>query len=951
MEASDGTFWFATMAGVTRYDPRTCSFKTFAHGGRPPRQEAMSLAQGRGGTIWVATQGGGVGAFDIRRNRWTWYSTADGLPTDEITSLMVDRLGRVWATPTTSGIAMFDGQRWRAYSTADGLSSGEIGRCSELRSGEIICGTYDHPLLQRFDGERWSQLRVDAPVGRHFYVHAVTETRSGDLWLATKGIGAIHGQPLPKSPGKTGALSYRWTVVDRSKGLISNRVGAIRQVKDGSLWFATSSGVSRYDGKRWQSFSRRDGLGANHVFAVTQASDGGIWFATLGGGVSRYGPSRWRTITEGQGLASDNLTGGVLIIGDALWVGTDRGVSVQRGGSWAAVPALAGSHVNHLLRTSDGLVWVATRDGVWRRTAAGWQVIEGSRGLVVNRLAEELPGKRWVATPKGVLRLDQQPDRTWALRDQSSGLPSRRVHDVLVGAKGTIWVATDNGVARRDGSRWTAFLSSAPASRTNRIYSLALRGSIRAGKIWASGLEGASSFDGRMWRPMKPSAWLPAGIYSRFVIATGDGSLWFAVRGLGVRRLHGARWSRFTSADGLAGDTVRDVAIGADGAQLFATLGGGLSVHEPERDPPQTFIGSLTPETGAPGAPSAVLQGEDLVLHFGGQDVLKETDTKDLLFSYRLDAGAWSPFSHSVQALFTRLSPGPHVFEVRAMDRDLNVDLTPAVHNFRVLRPWWAEPWLLALVGLLLALVIYAVIRILRAMARERAAVQREQATVNERRKFVRLASHELRKPLARLAHRAEVLTLPSILEDSPKIAEYAEAIVADSGHLSKLVETLLEQARIQEGGLQLELEEGDLVEVVQRTIGASASEEAAPRLEHDARSIQVRHDPFYLPLAIHNLLDNAAKYGGASEATLVRVSAEDERAILVVSDAGPGIPPEECERIFEPFFRGRTMPEHGGFGLGLSFARDIARAHGGDLTVRESESGGAAFCLWLPLI
>ena len=280
------------------------------------------------------------------------------------------------------------------------------------------------------------------------------------------------------------------------------------------------------------------------------------------------------------------------------------------------------------------------------------------------------------------------------------------------------------------------------------------------------------------------------------------------------------------------------------------------------------------------------------------------------------------------------------------MDQDLNVDPTPARHVFRVLRPWWAQPSLIAVVVCSLLLVIYAFFRIGRAMTRERAAVVREQAALAQRRQFVRLASHELRKPLTRLAHRAELLTLPATLEDKGRLEEHAQALVRDSGHVSRLVETLLEQARIQEG-LELKLAAGDLSRVASAVAEEYAEDDVAPGLKPTTAPLPVRYDPFYLPLAIRNLVDNAIKYGG--QGVTVETARRDGRAVLVVRDQGPGIPEEDRQRIFEPFFRGRTRPEHGGFGLGLSFAREIARAHQGALALEPSEVG-AAFSLSLPL-
>jgi len=946
LEGKDDSIWFATMGGVTRLQVKTGRYRFFAAGWTRRQLEAMSLARGLDGTIWVATQGGGVAAF--RHGHWTWYTMKDGLPSEEITSLMVDRRGRLWATPTTGGIAMFDGHRWRTYTTRDGLSPGEIGRCAALRDSTVLCGTYEQPVLQRFSHGRWTQIRVDAPASRHFYVHAVTETRAGELWLATKGAGAIHG--IPRAGG------YSWSVLDRSAGLVSNRVGAIHEASDGAIWFATAAGVSRYDGKRWATYTARDGLGANQVFAITQTRDGALWFATLGGGASRYAPTGWERITEEQGLPSENATGGLLRARDgSLWVGTDRWLArlAPHETRWQPVAAdpngttLASSHVNHLLQDSAGRIWVATREGIHRLGHDGWSWIpadpagnSGPLHPVVNRLALDRQGQLWAATAGGVSRLDSADDDgpgKWSGFTRRDGLPSARTYDVALDAGGRIWAATENGVARRDSAGFTAFLDQRPASRTNRIYSLALD---RDGRLWASGLEGVDVLERSGWRRLPPNRWLPAGIYSRFVMSTPDGSLWFGVRGLGVRRLVGQLWTSYPATDdAMPGDTLRDVLALPDGTFLFAALGGGLSRYRPDRRPPQTFIGAEARR--GRGAPTTVMTGDEVVVPYSGQDVLKHTRTEDLLYAYRVDRGKWSRFSPATRAWLGHMPPGPHEIEVRAMDQDLNVDPTPARHAFRVVRPWWAEPYFIGIVGFSLVLVIYAGIRIGRAISRERAAMAREQATLDQRRQFVRLASHELRKPLARLSHRAEMLALPATLQDQQKLQQYAEALVQDSNDVSRLVETLLEQARVQQG-LKLELSRGRLDEVVAPVV----QEFEGVRLRTPPPLV-VRYDPFYLPLAIRNLLDNAVKYAG--DTVQVELSAEKAQAWVVVRDRGPGIPLEDRERIFEPFYRGRRRPEHGGFGLGLSFARDIALAHQGDLVLLPS-SQGAAFCLTLPL-
>ena len=105
---------------------------------------------------------------------------------------------------------------------------------------------------------------------------------------------------------------------------------------------------------------------------------------------------------------------------------------------------------------------------------------------------------------------------------------------------------------------------------------------------------------------------------------------------------------------------------------------------------------------------------------------------------------------------------------------------------------------------------------------------------------------------------------------------------------------------------------------------------------------------PLALKRCIGNLLDNALRYGGSTD---LEVKDGDQWVSIAIADQGPGIPPEAMERIFEPFFRveGSRGRASGGTGLGLGIARNLARAHGGDLTLRNRDGGGLIATLTLP--
>jgi signal transduction histidine kinase/ligand-binding sensor domain-containing protein len=951
LQAKDGSFWFATMAGLTRYDPKSCRYQNLSQSSkRRGRDQAMALAEDRDGALWVATQGGGVGRF--KGGVWVWY-TADNHPalSDEVTSLLVDRQNSVWATLTTGGMAVYAKGRWTRHGAAQGLAEGEIGRCTELRDGSLACGTYHRPVLQVFLAGKWSQLLVKAPSPRRFYVHAIDQSPDGQLWLATKGAGVLQGRP--EASGR-----YAWTVHDQHQGLASDRVGAILVGRDGAIWAATAAGVSvlprQGDGHapRWTSLSERDGLASNHVFSLYEAKDGAIWIATLGGGASRYGPSRWTIETTQDGLLSDNLSGGLYSEPNgALWVGTDRGLSLQTdNGSWQSIVTAdpERDHINQIIGGSTGEIWVATRAGVRLRRASGqWQDFparalgrEGPRDKVVRRLALDHNGALWAATGRGLSRYH---NGRWTHPSVADGLPSAKVNDVRRGPDGRIWIATDNGIARRDDKgNWQTYQTERRVLRTQRFHALALD---HEQQLWASGLMGIGRFYNGSFQPLEAHHLLPEGIYSRFVMATAnDRSLWVAIRGRGILRNRDGHWTRYSTTDGLAFDTIRDVLTRPTGEVLFATRGGGLSRYRPDLTAPETFFGN---RTSTSRIATTALANEPLVIPFYGEDRLKDTPDDDLLFSYRVDGQSWSAFRDD-QRISLRLPPGRHLVEVRAMDRDLNIDPTPARHELLVLRPWWAQPLPLSALALCLLLASYAGWRTLRAVSRERSAIRREQQLVKQQQRFVRLASHELRKPLSRLGHRAELLALPSFAEDAARARRYADEICQESRGIAQLVERLLDHAKLEEG-LALAEKRIELVALVRQTC-AEFHDRPALVLPSGETEIHCKGDPLYLSLALRNLVDNAEKYGGGLEQTRVEIVCNTESVSVSVSDKGPGVSPTDRDRIFDPFQRGDQRNQVSGFGLGLSFSREIARAHGGDLCLEDNDGGGARFVLHLPL-
>lgn len=225
------------------------------------------------------------------------------------------------------------------------------------------------------------------------------------------------------------------------------------------------------------------------------------------------------------------------------------------------------------------------------------------------------------------------------------------------------------------------------------------------------------------------------------------------------------------------------------------------------------------------------------------------------------------------------------------------------------------------------------------------AMLDRLQAGAEAQRRFVGDASHELRSPLATIRTAHEVQSLHPESKDWPGVA--AE-VLSELDRIDRLVDDLLLLARSDEHGLALQPRDVDLDDLVD---AEAARLRRAGQVEVVVSSLPVRAhgDPHHLARAVRNLTDNAVQH--ARTRVALSVTSADGVATIEVTDDGPGIDAQHRERVFERFVRldESRARDSGGTGLGLPIARQIARAHAGDLTV-EPSAVGARFVLTIPL-
>ena len=231
-------------------------------------------------------------------------------------------------------------------------------------------------------------------------------------------------------------------------------------------------------------------------------------------------------------------------------------------------------------------------------------------------------------------------------------------------------------------------------------------------------------------------------------------------------------------------------------------------------------------------------------------------------------------------------------------------------------------------------------------------------AYADERSRFASSVTHELRTPLTTFRMYSEMLAR-NMVSGAAERQEYLETLERESERLSKLVENVLAFARLEERrGARPRREHLTAAELVARhlTTLQSSARRAGAVLEYTPSTnaaITVDTDPDAVGQVLHNLVDNACKYGrGANGEPIELVLDEDATHLHVaIRDHGPGVPTSAERAIFRPFDRGGRDPAdpEPGIGLGLALSRGLARTLGGDLTYTPAQGGGSTFRLTLP--
>lgn len=714
------------------------------------------------------------------------------------------------------------------------------------------------------------------------------------------------------------------------------------------------------------------------IFDAAVQGRGVFWLAT-DDGVHRHAPSLWQTPAPLRDAPSPAYAAVRMTNGNLLFV-ERTALRERRGSVWQSTPLTSAERsfqpTDAAWQGPDGRILFDGSDGI--------SVFDPSSGEVRPLLhPEELKCRllgRFDDSHALVQVLDAPGSASGAYRLElcdgsdfttlTSPPPPGNLGPALKAAfrsrRGDLWLGGTKGVAVFREGAWETF----DRQNTRRPEAGYCFAETLEGRIWCGGRDNLWEFTGTEWQAVR------SGFeQTHCILAAKDGRMWVGSDG-GVHRYSASEWMQQGVEEGLPGPAVLELVEDAEG-RIWAGTSRGIAVHDPAADQEPPTVSISTASRG-----KSFFAGESVEIQFAGIDRWNYTRPERLLFTQRMDSGPWSDPRPLAPAPFVDLAAGTHRFEVRAIDRNGNVDAKPASMEFDLFLPWYREPRVVtiaAIASLAAAFFAWLAWNGHRQLLRSHAEIER----------LVNLRTEQLAQANTQLLHSQKMNALGTLAAGVAHDFNNILSIVKGS---AQIIERNLgdpEKIRTRIERIRTVVDQG--AAVVQSLLGFSrAPEKTLARCNPNEvveETIRLLGDRFLNGIEIDfdwapglpetvcakalvqqmllNIILNAADAmnGGGRiairtgevlqlpEELVLQPQAAGAFVFISIRDHGSGIAPEVLPRIFEPFFTTKNLSQRRGTGLGLSMVYQIALENSIGLHVESQPNVGTTFILYLPVL
>jgi PAS domain S-box-containing protein len=437
LTARDGTLWVGTLDGLVSWrNGQLTQYPALGH------HYVLALLEGRDGTVWAGGFGSPTGKLCAMRGESTNCYGDDGSLGAAVTSLYEDGDGSLWVGAAT-GLWRWKPGPPRRY------PSERIPSFQGFAQGDHDTGVMVAiDSVSRIAGDKLVEYPLQGVPSPLTAAHLLRD-RNGGLWIGTNAHGVVHSYE-----GKTSLFSHR-------DGLSSDRVIALFEDREGTIWVATPDGIDQFRESPIGSLSERDGLSSGTASSILAARDGSVWIGTADG-LNRwnYGRTTIYRKRSDPGLPDDAIQSLFEDERGRIWVSGFRGVAVFEGGRFTTVPSVPAGTTHAIAGDNHGGLWLS----LWLTSndyglvhllkgriieQAPWKKLGGGPG---SGLVPDADGGVWTGLLSGGIayfragQIRNLPLSVDGPGDDGSGV--RRVFDLSRDHEGTLWAATENGLIR-----------------------------------------------------------------------------------------------------------------------------------------------------------------------------------------------------------------------------------------------------------------------------------------------------------------------------------------------------------------------------------------------------------------------------------------------------------------------------------------------------------------------
>ena len=944
----DGDIWFGGSFGVYIYHRSDNTFTRFS---TPTRYGVLisstvdKMMRTQNGFIWICTQGQGLFLYHPQDGTLTQDSRHNGF----ISDMVMGTDGMVYLVSLDGHLLVYsqDGHFQRQYNVP-GFVVDKNKMCVENVGSRLFIGCDQG--LYRVNTETETVERVAQD---NLFVRALLSQESRLL------VGTDHG--LYDYDVNSGAITRLDEPASSENVLSDDCINGLFTSNDGTLWVLTEHGGVNFQSAQPAGIvvtpmPEREGSTRNIVHAFCQTHDGRLWIGSDAGLFVQdtdnpviHRPSMLAThIEEVSCLMED---------GEDLWIGTQNAglyiLNTLTGALRHHVYSdnrpytIASNEVYSLLRTRNGDIYVGTSWGLRRYDRKRehfmfFGQISSMTGFM--DIVEDKEGTIWAASDSHGLFYKRAEDGDFSSflsrADDPRSLPNNTVTSVACDSQGNVWVAT----------KGSGFCRYVPETHDFE-------------RLGASDMLLQREQIYFIQEDEEQALWL--GTDGGLIRINPDHSVQFDMLTTSTEKLREQKpWNASCcTSDGIIHLGFNGEVIAFDPAKLKSR---GLQSPLYITHISFPHVENSTDELNRLGLNHLLYTDESIRLPYTDNHFTlffaspRYSGRTHIHYEYIMQGfdKTWARGSDNNEATYSNLPPGSYEFMLREAG-DENPDHYARL-RITILSPWYRTPWAYAAYVLLLILAVFLAFRRTNRRIRTRYEARMEEYRLLQEKEnfqskinfFINLV-HEIRTPLSLINLPLEQMEEGELSDDN---RNHVHAIRRNTNYLLGITNQLLDFQKAESGGgINLQLSScdvGQLLDGIYRQFKDPMKVQGESlQLQQPTTAIVTTLDRDKVSKVLMNLLGNALKY--AKSEVIIRLEQNDEDTFSIsIIDDGPGVPTAERERIFDVYYQiaGDATAANLGTGLGLSYAKMLAKAHGGDIDYKDAVGGGSNFTLTLPI-